>query len=125
MMPNTPMSRHNGLALMKLIIAIAIIGLVSAVAVPKCFNLTKQTKALVAITKALTAANKNNDTIRKMNSSLGREVKNCTDVGNVLQGGLPTGYAIQPANVPQNVTVTCKITGPSNKVATFKATGII
>lgn len=116
----------QGFTLIELVIVIAIIGILSAVAIPKFIDLASnaQVAATTAIAGALSSANASNYGSRKASNSLGVAISNCSDVANALQGGLPSGYTITSGAVSADTSVSCTLTGPSSTTATFTATGI-
>lgn len=103
------------------------VGVLGAIFIPKCFDLHSraQISSTVAIAASLSAANTSNYHARKLGTSLGIPIHNCTDVAAALQEGpLPTGYTIESKVIEKGITSTCTITGPAAKVSTFSATGI-
>lgn len=116
----------RGFTLVELVIVIAIIAILAVIAIPKFIDMSSnaRTAAVTGVAGALSAANASNYAARKLSSTLGVAISNCTDVASALQGGLPSGYTITSAAVAADVTATCTLTGPNSITATFTATGI-
>lgn len=110
----------------KIFAGFTFLGILAAVAIPK-FIANGADASMVAtktIAGALSSANASNFASRSLNATLGNPVANCTDIANILQGGLPSGYSIRAANITSGTTLTCTVTGPDSTSATFSATGI-
>jgi MSHA pilin protein MshA len=119
--------RTKGFTLIELVIVIVILGILAVVAIPKFIDLsgTANTAALNGVAGALSSASASNYAARKASSSVGSTVSNCSDVGALLQGGLPTGYSITAAAISANSTANCTIINSPGAVSTtFTAVGI-
>jgi len=120
--------KQAGFTLIELVMVIVLIGVLAAVAIPKFVDLGSdaRTAAAQGVAGALSSAAAINYAARKANSTNGVAVVNCSDIGPLLQGGLPSGYSITAAAVAADTTKTdCGLVGPSATAATFTAIGIL
>ena len=120
--------RVNGFTLIELVIIIVILGILAVIAAPKFIDLTgtSNSAAIRSIASALSSASSSNYVARKANSAIGGSVTTCSDVGSLLQGGIPSGYSISPAttSVSANTSVTCTIINSAAATsASFTAIG--
>lgn len=120
------MKKTFGFSLIELIIVLVIIAIIAVIAVPRFINLNTSAKqnATNSVAASLTAVSASNFATRTANSSVGSAVANCTDVGPLLSGGLPSGYSITSLVVSAGSSVNCTLNGPDSTTATFVAMGI-
>ena len=90
--------------------------------------MTQKKSAVSSVAGALSSANAENYAVRKVKTTYGIAIRNCTNVASALAGGLPTRYSITSRAVNVNVTSVCilrytPISG-ATMTANFIATGV-
>jgi MSHA pilin protein MshA len=107
---------QRGFTLIELVMVIVILGVLSAVAIPKFVNLKveAQTAALAGVAGGITSASAVNYAARSVSTSYGTGTAGVacdTAAAAILQGGIPNGYSVSTGNVgAAGVSTNCTVT---------------